>query len=139
MKYYLAGRMTGIDRSNFPRFDEVAKFLRDLNYDIVSPSEIDTPSIRKAVLDNKPVEDTWGDFLSRDVKIVADKVDGVILLEEWWKSPGARTEAFVAITRSKPLYTYVGSISVPFTHLPMGMAMSFINAATLQIELGEVA
>ena len=43
------------------------------------------------------VKKTWGDFLSRDVKLIADTVGGIIFLPNWEQSRGARLEAFVGI------------------------------------------
>ncbi len=113
--YYLAGRMTGIPRFNFPRFEEVAEDLRSKGYDILSPAEMDDKEVYDTVMQSKdgsqgsgsPNGETWGDFLSRDVKIVADEADGVIAMDDWWMSKGARLEVFVATTQNKPIYHYV--------------------------------
>jgi hypothetical protein len=48
--------------------------------------------------------ETWGDFLSRDVKIVADECDGVVVLDNWFRSRGARLECFIAVNCNKPVY-----------------------------------
>ena len=106
MKYYLAGPMSGIDKSNFPAFDAAATHLRSMGYEIVSPAELDDPDVRTQVLANLPTGKTWGDFLSRDVKVVADDCDGVIFLEGWHKSRGARLEAFVALLSGKKHFAY---------------------------------
>jgi hypothetical protein len=53
--------------------------------------------------------ETWGDFLARDVKLIADELEGVILLPDWHKSRGARLETFVAIGCKYPVYTYEGT------------------------------
>ena len=78
MKWYLAGPMSGIPQSNFPAFDAAAKHLRDLGHDIVSPAELDDEETRANSLANLPTKQTWGDFLARDVKIVADQVQGIV-------------------------------------------------------------
>ena len=104
--WYLAGPMSGVPKFNIPLFDEVAARLRGAGYKIVSPAELDSPTTRArcaASLDGAPIPElgTWGDFLSRDVKLVADRVDGIILLPGWERSRGARLEAFVGLLTDK--------------------------------------
>ena len=100
----MAGPMTGIPQYNFPAFDRAARELRSLGHDVVSPAELDDPADREAALqspDGAPqtVEDfgkSWGDFLARDVKLIADDgIEGIVLLSGWNQSRGARLEAFV--------------------------------------------
>jgi len=105
--WYLAGKMSGIPQFNFPLFDKVTTTLRERGWKVVSPAELDEPEVREQALaseygdpqnERDQLHDmTWGDFLSRDVKIVADEVGGVILLPGWEGSRGARLEAFVGI------------------------------------------
>lgn len=106
MKYYLAGPMTGIEKFNFPLFHSAAAALRAKGYEIISPAEVDGPEIAKEAnasadgkldANGKIAGHTWGDLLSRDVKIVADEVDGIVFLPGWEKSRGARLEAFTAL------------------------------------------
>lgn len=109
MKLYLAGPMTGIPQFNYPAFIDAAKRLRDQGYDIVSPAELDSEKMQAAALqspDGALVSgglsgQTWGQILARDVHLIADKVDGIIFLENWVKSRGARLEAFVALLTGK--------------------------------------
>ena len=101
LRWYLAGPMTGIPQFNFPLFDRVSQSLREDGYTIISPAELDDDADRAMALASEDGEigsqvRTWGDFLSRDVKIVADEVDGIIFLPGWFKSRGARLEAFTA-------------------------------------------
>jgi len=117
---YLAGRMSWIPQFNFPRFDEVAEDIRErLKWNgrrikIISPAELDDPEVRIEALaspDGNPGQlkgtETWGDFLARDLKLIADGgVEGIIGLEEWWKSRGARTETFNARVLEYPLIRY---------------------------------
>ena len=111
MKYYIAGPMSGIPQFNYPAFDAAAKSIRSKKHEAVSPAEMDDEATRAAALASKTgnfndfdSDETWGDFLSRDVKIVADQVDGVVLLSNWHTSRGARLEAFVALCCQKPIY-----------------------------------
>lgn len=118
MRLYLAGPMTGIPQFNLPAFDEAASNLRIVlggdGVDVVSPAEIDDPATRAASLassdgllvDGLLNDETWGDFLSRDVKLVADEVDAIMVLPGWEKSKGARLEVFVARSVGKPVYDY---------------------------------
>ena len=113
MKWYLAGPMTGIPQFNIPAFDEAAETLRKQGITIVSPAERDTYETRKGALaslngDHADLSgaETYGDMLSRDMKILADEVDGVIFLPGWEKSRGAKTEAYIALVMGLKFGTY---------------------------------
>ena len=119
-KLYLAGKMSGEPQFNFPLFDRTAEALRRRGYEIVSPAELDDPETRAAALaspdgngDGSANGETWGDFLARDVKIVADEVDGVVVMYKWERSRGARLETFVATLCGKPVYYYATSDPLP--------------------------
>jgi len=115
-KYYLAGPMSGKPQFNFQTFFEVAAKLRSQHYGIISPAELDDEETRAAALaspDGAPSKrgkvmcnkQTWGDFLARDVKIIADQVQGIIFLPDWEKSRGARLEAMVGLLQ--PDFTFL--------------------------------
>lgn len=123
--YYLAGCMSGIPQFNFPAFYAATEALRAAGYGIVSPAELDDQEDKGLALKSAtgapgdhPTK-TWGDFLARDVKIVADQVQGVIFLPNWQLSRGAKLEAFVALlckhkfgvytAGSNPLVTWIES------------------------------
>lgn len=110
-KWYLAGPMSGVPQFNIPAFDAAAKVLRDAGCKIISPAELDAPEIRLQYLAsssgaNLPNTPTWGTFLSRDVKIVADEVRGLVLLPGWEKSRGARLEAYVGLLCGHQFLTF---------------------------------
>lgn len=115
MKVYIAGPMTGIPQFNYPAFDAAAADLRERGYEVVSPAEMDDVEARNAALASPDGDlanfafstgHTWGDLLARDVKLVADIVDGVVCLDGWQKSRGAQLETFVARLCKKPIYRY---------------------------------
>lgn len=133
-RYYIAGPMSGRPQHNFPRFFEVADQLRAQGLQIVSPAEIDSEEVREAALesvdggtddDGKLAGNTWGDFLSRDIKIVADEVDGVIAFDEWPMSKGARLEVFTALQLGKPVFWR--AVSGDIHPLSVKHAMAYIN------------
>lgn len=120
MKVYLAGPMTGIPQMNFPAFDAAAKDLRARGYDVVSPAELDDPEDRTAALASEDGDinkmgpgRSWGFFLARDVKIIADEgIEVIVCLPGWEKSRGARLETFVARLCDLPVCTYEETIGV---------------------------
>lgn len=124
-KFYLAGPMSNIPQFNFPAFHAAAADLRARGYDIISPAEQDSPAVQAAamkspdgkLLEGKVAGESWGQILARDVQIVADQVDGIILLPGWEKSRGARLECFVGLLCSKRFYTY-GILNVLVPELP---------------------
>lgn len=104
MRVYLAGPMSGIPQFNIPAFDEMAAELRAHGHDVVSPAELDDPETRAVqmrsehgLMSDLPPGDTWGMFLARDVKLLADDgIEAVVVLPGWSRSRGARLETFVA-------------------------------------------
>jgi len=107
--------MTGLPQFNFPLFHAAAAALRSEGYDIVSPAEMDSPAVKAAAAKStdgaldaqgKIAGETWGEILARDVRVIADNVDGIVFLPDWQKSRGARLEAFVALLSGKTVYGY---------------------------------
>lgn len=109
--WYLAGPMSGLPQFNFPAFYAAAKDLRDQGYRMVSPAELDDAedaAIARASKDGDAAaaKRSWGEFLGRDIQILADDCDGMILLPGWEKSPGARLEVCTALIREKVIAFY---------------------------------
>lgn len=127
MKVYLAGPMTGIPQFNYPAFDVAVRDLRGQGHEVTSPAELDDPATRKMALasaDGSPGsgsanDETWGDFLARDVKLLADSpLDAVVVLPGWDRSRGARLETFVANRMAgRPVLRYPTLEEVPITEL----------------------
>lgn len=113
-KVYLAGPMTGFPQFNIPAFDAAAKDLRSRGLEVVSPAELDDPETRAAALASKDglalnKDESWGDFLARDVKLIADDgIEAIVVLPGWMYSPGALLETYVARLSHLPIYSYAG-------------------------------
>jgi hypothetical protein len=120
-RVYVAGPMTHVPQFNFPAFDDAAADLRARGIDVTSPAELDDEEVRRAALaspdgapgSGSPNGETWGDFLARDVKLIADDVDGIVVLDGWERSRGARLETFVARLSGKPILRYPTLQPVP--------------------------
>lgn len=114
---YIAGPMTGVPQFNVPAFDALAKKLRDAGNIVISPAELDSEEIRQELLASPDGQyefggaitqdgSTWADFLARDVKLIADEIDEIVVLPNWWKSRGARLEVFVGLLCKKRIYEW---------------------------------
>lgn len=132
-RYYLAGPMSGIPQFNFPMFFRVGKRLRELGYDVVSPAEIDDEEDKAAALACpvgafKKGQKTWGDFLARDVKLLADGgITGIIFLPGWEASSGAKLEATVGLLKK---FTFMrwddnGNCPVPYSRRSVACALHY--------------
>jgi hypothetical protein len=114
-KIYIAGPMSYVPRFNFPAFDEAAALLRRHGIDAVSPAELDDPEDRKRAMaseDGMPGSSngTWGDYIARDVKLIADSgVTGIAFLSGWQRSRGAKLEAFIGILCGLDFFVIDGS------------------------------
>lgn len=107
--------MTGYPQFNFPAFEAAAMKLRKRGYQVISPHEQDSPAVQKAALASKDGKldgsiagETWGMILARDVRIVADECKGIVFLEGWAKSRGAKLEATVGLLCGHKFYSWDG-------------------------------
>lgn len=123
MRLYIAGKMSGVPRCNFPAFDAAASDLRARGWDVICPTELDDEEIRAAAMaseDGGPINGhTWGDFLSRDVKVVADEVQGIVFLPGWESSRGARLEACVGLMCGHQFFSYPSMKPIPARNVAM--------------------
>lgn len=126
MKAYLANRMTGVPYFNYPWFDRAASVLRARGIVVVSPAELDDPDTREMAMkseDGAPGSgsangETWGDFLARDVKLIADSnLDAIIVGPDWRASKGARLETFVAHQIGLPVLRFPDLTPIPIDEL----------------------
>lgn len=106
--FYLCGGMTGIPQFNFPAFDAAAAKTRGWGMNICNPAELENERERAECMANETGEnegDEWENCLQRDLPIVWDKnCVGVICIDGWEHSQGARLETYVANAMGKPLY-----------------------------------
>lgn len=118
-KLYLAGPMTGIPQFNFPAFMAAQKDLEERGYEIINPADLDLKDLNTTAMsstDGKITAEgvdgyTFGDFLARDVKIIADLVGGVVCLPNWENSKGARLEVYVCLISDKPVFAYEAGVA----------------------------
>lgn len=117
--FYLAGGMTGIPQFNFPAFHTAAAKLREWGYNVVNPAELDDEIERAKAETSEDGYSTlagWANCLKRDLPFVwDDKCVGVICIDGWEHSGGARLETYVANAMKKPLFAIVdeGLIVIP--------------------------
>ncbi len=135
MKWYLAGQMSGIPSFNFPRFMYAAALLRSQGFDVINPAELDDDVLRNEALASKAgshadVSTSWGFFLSRDVRIIADDVNGIILLDDWRVSRGACLEAHVGLLCGHQFMMFRpdNHLSVPCPVLSVGVAHMLMDS-----------
>jgi hypothetical protein len=114
MKVYVAGPMSNLPQFNFPAFYDAAAELRSQGFEVVSPAELDDSEDNGAALKSPDgdmrdvaIKKTWGDFLARDVKLLADTgIEGIVFLPDWHKSKGAKLEAYVGLLQQFKFWTY---------------------------------
>jgi hypothetical protein len=119
-KVYLAGPMSGLPQFNFPAFYAAAKALREQGFEVVSPAELDDAEDAGAAMKSpdgnmRGIAKTWGDFLARDVKLLADEgIKGIVFLPGWDKSRGAKLEATVGLLCGFQFWEYTVGGPVQF-------------------------
>lgn len=119
--YYLAGPMSNLPGFNFAEFHRIAGKLREEDYNIVNPAQLDH-EIERMVRENSEgshrqlteemakrglKNPSWAECLVRDIGIVTTPTcQGVIVIDGWENSQGAQFETYVAYKLRKPIYKY---------------------------------
>lgn len=98
-KYYLAGPMSGYENYNYPAFADTAAMLRGSGLQIESPHELPWPDGHETM----PLEKLWADMMKKSGKMMRG-CDGIILMQGWPASKGARKELSTALVAGWPVW-----------------------------------
>lgn len=100
MKFYLAGKMSGIEQHNYPAFWDAAQRLREMGHEVVSPAELHPEALRMPMdeaIENRP------SYLRADIAAMME-CDVVAVMDTWFCSPGAILEVHVALELGMPVF-----------------------------------
>lgn len=94
MRVYISGRMTGLPLYNRQAFDAAAADLRGRGFQVISPAELNSDGA------------SWAEMLGREIVLLVDRADAIVLLPDWQQSRGARLESFAAFLTHKSILHY---------------------------------
>lgn len=89
LRLYVSGQMRGVPNDNHPAFEAASKILHDMGHRVLTPHE-------------SPYE-TRAECLRHDIQLILVS-DGVVVLDGWEASPGARFEVAEAWMLDLPVY-----------------------------------
>ena len=105
--FYVAGPMRGIHQYNFPAFDDTTKRARARGWLVISPSDLDRgqgldpvndpEGVAKAIADPKILQRICKRDCNAILALEKDRGDGLIILDGWQNSTGARAEIALAL------------------------------------------
>lgn len=101
--------MSGHPEHNFPAFRKYAKRLREIGFKILSPAEL------TELDDQEPGSRPWEWYLKQDMFMLL-QCKGVILMEGWKTSRGARAECDLADTLGMEVYTIDDQMRVTLSY-----------------------
>lgn len=93
---YIAGKMTGLPKFNFPAFYAAEEQLRAAGWIVYNPARIDNEKGFDENLDHKFTLEEVKAFAVQDIDILLHKVKAIYLLRGWRDSKGARAEHAIA-------------------------------------------
>lgn len=114
MKIYLAGRMRGIPKFNFPAFFAAADALRQKGHTVFNPAERDVNLHGEALMDNPTGDVSKIDpalnfslrhALAADTQFICLEADAIALLPGWEQSKGATAEHALAVALGHEVIT----------------------------------
>lgn len=95
---YISGPMTGIPEYNFPMFEHITKALRSAGEKVFSPHEVVHPD--NGELGSLP----WEEYIRKDLQMMLDNCNAILLLPGWRLSKGATFERLVAVKLNFEVY-----------------------------------
>ncbi|AIY32520.1 hypothetical protein PBI_LUCKY2013_159 [Mycobacterium phage Lucky2013] len=84
---YVSGPMSGLEDFNHPAFNAKAAELRAAGEEVINPAEFDAEI---------GPDQSWDTYLRRDLILLAQHCNKIVLLPGWQSSIGARLELHVA-------------------------------------------
>ncbi len=113
---YIAGPMRGLPQSNYPQFENVARFLRSEGWNVCSPVEIGSAFGTEAELVANPVRLAVVMEAERDA--IRTSCDTILLLPGWERSKGARAELIIALEKNLEIITFCELMQKPYLYTP---------------------
>lgn len=92
MRLLLSGPITGIKDDNRPEFGRVCGVLVDLGHEVWCPTH------------EVPAALPYREALARCLAYICGHAEGLVSLQGWWDSPGARAEAAAASAIGLPMW-----------------------------------
>lgn len=99
LKYYLSGPMSGYENFNYPMFEYVAGVLRVSGMNVESPHENPPPPAMESMRE----EEIWQYYMNL-CRLQLASCSGIILLQGWPQSRGARQELEWALAQDLPVW-----------------------------------
>lgn len=100
LKIFISGPMSGYEKYNFPKFDEIEEKLVSFGYEVVNPARISRRYKEKDVKSDRSVYDKMV-----QEQIAAEKsCDAILLLNGWQKSKGVRRELELALLANMEVF-----------------------------------
>jgi len=114
MNIYIAGPMRSKPEFNFPAFFEAAEWLSSLGLNPINPAEFDVdrgfdPRSGRGQL---VTPEFIADAIRRDVGLILDEAEGILMLPGWTESIGASAEYALARWKELPVFKRDGDLLV---------------------------
>jgi hypothetical protein len=110
MRLYLAGPMSGLPLHNFPEFHRVANYLRSYGHKVFDPAAhtYDWFAAQDRTFNPEYVLTDYQrrELLADDLSWICKHAEGVVFLQGWQESKGARAEYYAARALGIPCYRY---------------------------------
>lgn len=97
MRLYVSGPMRGLPNNNFDAFHAASKQLRLWGHDVLSPAD----SFKDE--NGNTIKLPRSEYLKHDIQLILI-CDGVVVIDGWYDSPGARFEVAQAFSIDIPVF-----------------------------------
>lgn len=102
---YLSGPMTGVEEFNRPAFDHAAEELRSMGFEVLVPGENEAyDPVELATMEVSRQKREF--YISRDIELILEHSDFVVVLPGWESSEGAKLEIAVAEAVGIPIFDF---------------------------------
>lgn len=102
---YLSYPMTGIELFNFPAARKAAEALRANGFDVWVPGENEIPTEDELAARTVSRKQRQA-YLSKDIDIIQEVADAVVVLPGWEESEGCKLELAVAQAIGVPVFEF---------------------------------